>query len=151
MEGPHNYDARRASLYGFKTHRKRCRLDLVLAGKELRVEEKMRIANTLYHLARADFLERTRRYSFLMTLGLIIFLGFAVNNGQIFLRLDGYRGEYNSAWVGSLMSLVVCVVLSLFGFYSHEAVANRAADGGVCERVSKCINEHDVDKLVGQV
>jgi hypothetical protein len=27
---------------------------------------------TIYHLARADFLERTRRYSFLVTLGLII-------------------------------------------------------------------------------
>ncbi len=42
----------------------------------------------LYHLARADFLERTRRYSFLIMLGLALYLGYQVNVGQITLRLE---------------------------------------------------------------
>jgi len=29
----------------------------------------------LYHLARADFLERVRRYSFILTMGISIYLG----------------------------------------------------------------------------
>jgi len=63
--------------------------------------------NALYHLIRADFLERTRRYSFLVMLGLVLYLGYAVNTGQITLSLEGYRGVFNSAWVGSMMTLVV--------------------------------------------
>jgi hypothetical protein len=31
---------------------------------------------TLFHLTRADFLERARRYSFLVTLGLAIFAAY---------------------------------------------------------------------------
>lgn len=45
----------------------------------------------LYHLARADFLERVRRYSFLVTLGLAVYLGYLGTTGQIFLNLGKYQ------------------------------------------------------------
>ena len=36
----------------------------------------MKSARVIYHLARADFLERVRRYSFLVMLGLAALLGY---------------------------------------------------------------------------
>ncbi len=71
----------------------------------------------LYHLVRADFLERVRRYSFLVTLALTVYLAYCCVTGKIVVRLDEYRGVYNSAWVGCLMTLVATTFLTLFGFY----------------------------------
>jgi hypothetical protein len=96
----------------------------------------------LYHLARADFFERVRRFSFLLVLAAVIYLGVLVINGTWFLYLMGgldvsslrYRGEFNSAWIGTLTVLVANNVLSLFGFYL----------------VSDCI-ERDIRTGVGQI
>jgi hypothetical protein len=71
----------------------------------------------LYHLARADFLERLRRYSFLLTMGFALYFGYLAAVGRITLRLGDIRGVYNSAWIGALMALVVATFLSLAGFY----------------------------------
>jgi hypothetical protein len=91
----------------------------------------MSAARILYHLARADFLERTRRYSFLIILGLVLFLGYNVNTGQITLRLEEYRGVFNSAWVGSMMTLVVNFFLGWFGFYLVKNAIQRDDQTGV--------------------
>lgn len=91
----------------------------------------MRTVNILYHLARADFLERTRRYSFLIMLGLVLYLGYLVNIGQITLRLETYRGVFNSAWVGSMMTLVVNFLLGWFGFYLVKNSIARDYETGV--------------------
>lgn len=77
----------------------------------------MSSSRALYHMVRADFLERVRRYSFLLTLGFSIYLGYAVYSGQIILRLDQYRGVNNSAWLGSVIGLVGSLWLTLVGFY----------------------------------
>lgn len=87
--------------------------------------------NALYHLIRADFLERTRRYSFLVMLGLVLWLGYLVNIGQVTLRLDTYRGVFNSAWVGSMMTLVVNFLLGWFGFYLVKNSIARDYETGV--------------------
>ena len=71
----------------------------------------------LYHLVLADFLERVRRYSFLVTLALTVYLAYCCVTGKIVVRLDEYRGVFNSAWVGCAMTLVAATFLSLFGFY----------------------------------
>ncbi|MGA2852455.1 MAG: hypothetical protein ABSE46_25895 [Terracidiphilus sp.] len=71
----------------------------------------------LYHMVRADFLERVRRYSFLLTLGFSVYLGYIVYAGQVTLRLDKYSGINNSAWLGSVIGLVGSVWLTLVGFY----------------------------------
>ncbi len=85
----------------------------------------------LFAMLKADFLERTRRSSFLVTLCLVIYLGYAVNTGQIMLRLDDYRGIYNSAWVGNMMALVITFFLGLIGFYLVKNAVDRDERTGV--------------------
>jgi ABC-type transport system involved in multi-copper enzyme maturation permease subunit len=87
--------------------------------------------NGLYHLVRADFLERTRRHGFLVMLCLVLYLGYLVNSGQVTLRLETYRGVYNSAWVGSMMTLVVNFLLGWFGFYFVKNSIARDYETGV--------------------
>ncbi len=64
----------------------------------------MKPVHVIYHIARADFFERVRRYSFLVMLGLVVFLGYQTAIGNIALELGLYRGEFNSAWVGEIMA-----------------------------------------------
>jgi hypothetical protein len=69
-------------------------------------------------MARADFLERTRRYSFLLMLGVVIWLGYASATGIITLTVSpNYVGETNSAWVGALMTMTAGLFLAWIGFY----------------------------------
>ncbi|MBL8062325.1 MAG: hypothetical protein JNK32_04855 [Anaerolineales bacterium] len=91
----------------------------------------MSFAYKIYHLARADFLERVRRYSFLVMLGAVVFLGYQVAIGNMTLRLDQYRGIFNSAWVGSMMSLISNFFLGWFGFYLIKGSIARDRETGV--------------------
>jgi hypothetical protein len=77
----------------------------------------MNRSRILFHMVRADFLERVRRYTFLLTLLFSVYLGYAVYAGQIILQLGRYRGIPNSAWLGSVVALFASVFLSLIGFY----------------------------------
>jgi len=102
----------------------------------------MKTLRVLYHLALADFFERTRRASFLLTLAAVIYMGVLVNNGTVFFYLISgdlnalafIRGEFNSAWVGTMTVLVTNSFLGLFGFFL----------------VSGCI-ERDIRTGVGQI
>ena len=89
----------------------------------------------LYQLARADFLERIRRYSFLLTLGLTVYVGFtfvpAVDANYVTVALGAYRGVYNSAWIGSMVALMTAVFLSLPGFYLVNNSIDRDRQTGV--------------------
>jgi hypothetical protein len=92
----------------------------------------MNALRVLYHLARADFLERVRRYSFLITLGLTLFLGYAIASGQLTLVVgQQYRGTLNSPWVGGLMAAMVNFFLGLFGFYLVKGSVSRDYETGV--------------------
>ncbi|HEY6271315.1 MAG TPA: hypothetical protein VIX19_04900 [Terriglobales bacterium] len=77
----------------------------------------MKAARVIYHLARADFLERVRRYSFLLTLGFAGLLASGVYRGQIVLTLGHYYGAPNSAWFGAFLAMVATTFLSIVGFY----------------------------------
>jgi len=88
-------------------------------------------ARVLWHLTRADFLERVRRYSFLMTLGLAVYLGYVVSVGQLKLWIDNSRGVYNSPWVGVVMALVINTFLSIAGFYVVKGSVERDRRTGV--------------------
>ena len=77
----------------------------------------MKSIRVIYHLARADFFERLRRYSFLVMLGLAVFLGYQTAIGNVALELGLYRGEFNSAWVGAMMSLIATFFIGWFGFF----------------------------------
>jgi ABC-type transport system involved in multi-copper enzyme maturation permease subunit len=85
----------------------------------------------VYHLARADFLERVRRYSFLIMLGLVVFLGYQAAIGNIYVQVGEYRGEFNSAWVGSMMAIIASFFLSWFGFYLVKGSVARDRETGV--------------------
>jgi hypothetical protein len=78
----------------------------------------MKSARILYHMIRADFLERVRRYSFLVTLAASLYLAYAVAAEKVWIVVGtNYRGVYNSAWIGVLMALCCSTFLSLAGFY----------------------------------
>jgi hypothetical protein len=78
----------------------------------------MNQAHVLYHMVRADFLERARRYSFLLTLAGALYLAYGVATEKVWMVIgDGYRGVYNSAWIGALTAVCCSTFLSLAGFY----------------------------------
>jgi hypothetical protein len=91
----------------------------------------------LWRLARADLLERTRRTSFLVALLFMMVGGWhflpAVAAGYVTINLDGYRGLYNSAWVGASMALLTSTFLSLVGFYLVRGTIDRDRRTGVGE------------------
>jgi ABC-type transport system involved in multi-copper enzyme maturation permease subunit len=91
----------------------------------------MNQARIIYHLARADFFERVRRYSFLIILGAVVFLGYQAAIGNIYIQVGKYRGEFNSAWVGSMMSAIASAFLGWFGFYLVKGSVARDRDTGV--------------------
>lgn len=91
----------------------------------------MKATHVIYHLARADFLERVRRYSFLVMLGLVVFLGYQTAIGNLALELGLYRGEFNSAWVGAMMSLIATFFIGWFGFYLVKGSVARDRVTGV--------------------
>jgi len=85
----------------------------------------MRALRIVYAIARADFLERVRRYSYLITLLFAVYLGYAAGTGRISLRLGDYRGVYTSAWIGAMVSLVATTFISLVGFYIVKNAVDR--------------------------
>jgi ABC-type transport system involved in multi-copper enzyme maturation permease subunit len=91
----------------------------------------MNRARILLYLARADFLERIRQYSFLFVLAATTYLGYSFYRGDVYLELDGYRGLMNSAWAGGMMATSTSLVLSLFGFYLVKNSIERDMRTGV--------------------
>ena len=91
----------------------------------------MNAARVIYHLARADFLERVRRYSFLVMLGLVVLLGYQTAVGNMRLQLGQYRGEFNSAWIGGMMSIIITFFIGWFGFYLVKGSVARDRETGV--------------------
>lgn len=90
---------------------------------------------TLFHLMRADFLERVRRSSFLIVLGLVGYAGylFAPPAGAAYATLvrGWYRPLYNSAGMGNLFGSVTVIFLPLFGFYLIKNTITRDERTGV--------------------
>lgn len=89
----------------------------------------------LLELVRADFLERVRRHSLLVTLGFTIFAAvmFLPPNHARYstLHFAGHRGIYNSEWVGSLIAMLSSTFLGLAGFYLVKNAVERDRRTGV--------------------
>ena len=86
-------------------------------------------AHVLYHMVRADFLERVRRYSFLLTLAGALWVAYGVATEKVWIVVgNGYRGVYNSAWIGVLMTVCCSTFLSLAGFYIVKNSVQRDTD-----------------------
>lgn len=92
-------------------------------------------ARALIQLARADFLERVRRHSFLVTLGITLFSAYMFlppNHARYStLHFAGHRGLYNSAWVGCVISMLSSTFLGLAGFYLVKNAVERDRRTGV--------------------
>lgn len=95
----------------------------------------MTTLRTIFHLALADFLERSRRYSFLIMLGMTIFVAYLYlppsSADYLTLGLGNYRGEYNSAWVGGSVAVLCSALLSLPAFYLVKNAIERDEKTGV--------------------
>jgi hypothetical protein len=92
----------------------------------------MNALHVLYHMVRADFLERARRYSFLVVLGATVYLGYLVASGRFTVWLGStHRGVYNSAWVGVLMTMPTLFFMLFAGFYVVKNTLERDRRTGV--------------------
>ena len=94
-----------------------------------------RLLRTLYHLTRADFLERIRRYSFLIVLALTVCAGYLFvppeGAGYLVLFVGLKRGIYNSAWIGLMFGFIAASHLALLGFYLVKNAVERDRQTGV--------------------
>jgi hypothetical protein len=92
-------------------------------------------ARVLPALAVADFLERTRRPAYLATLAAAVVLGYLalppVGSLWVVMNAGGYRGEYNSAWVGTVAALSGALWLMGAGFYVVRSAIARDRQTGV--------------------
>jgi hypothetical protein len=75
----------------------------------------------LYHLMLADFLERIRRYGFVVVLVATALVGYSmvpsIDAPYNAFAIGPHRPFYSSAWVGTVFGLVVSTMVSLLGFY----------------------------------
>ena len=95
----------------------------------------MKGLRVLYHIVRADFYERFRRYNVLIIIGLAIFLTILYlppqGVGRLSFNVGGYRGIYNSAWVGATVTVLIVIFISLPGFYLVKNAISRDERTGV--------------------
>ena len=87
--------------------------------------------NTIAALARADVLERVRRYGFLVLTGLVLWLGYGAYQGSVQVRLNDFVGHWNSAWAGGMMAMIANTFLSLCGFWFVKNAVDRDERTGV--------------------
>ncbi len=95
----------------------------------------------VYHLARADFLERVRRYGFLValfaTVGFTYLCLPAVDSiAWLYLNLGNGRPLYNSAWIGLAVTKLMGEFFPLFGFYLVKNTLERDRRTGVGEIIA---------------
>ena len=95
----------------------------------------MRPLRILFHMMKADYLERVRRYNFLITILVSIFIVFkfvpASNENYLTLSLNDIRGIYNSAWIGSTIATLASMLLSLPAFFLVKNAIERDVQTGV--------------------
>ncbi|AUS09226.1 hypothetical protein C1X05_10590 [Laceyella sacchari] len=74
-----------------------------------------------FTIIRTEMLRQIRSYPFMITLALIIFMGYALvptsDAGYTILHTGGVRGIYNSAWLSAMATVASATLLWLFGFY----------------------------------
>ena len=89
----------------------------------------MTMMRALYHLARADMLERVRRSSFLVLVGTTVYLGYLcvpkADASYQSMSLQGARGIYNSPWVGAMFGIVISTLGALVAFYPIKNAVTR--------------------------
>jgi hypothetical protein len=94
----------------------------------------------IYHLTRADFIERIRRLSFLIVLAITVGAGYlfvpSEDAGYRVLQLGVYRGIYNSPWIGLMFGLITALHLPLVGFFLVKNAVEHDRRTGVGEIIA---------------
>ncbi|OKS84831.1 ABC transporter permease [Mucilaginibacter polytrichastri] len=75
----------------------------------------------IYSIIKADYLQRTRSYAFLVTLAITVYVAYLFvplpTANYTTLSMPGYKGAFNSAWVGYVSAMMTTIMLSLYGFF----------------------------------
>ncbi len=75
----------------------------------------------IFSIIKYDYLQRTRSYTFLITLCVSIAISYTFipspNANYSTIRVAGYIGYYNAAWFGYVTTVMSCTFLCLIGFY----------------------------------
>ena len=86
-------------------------------------------------IVKADFIERTRSYGFLITIAISLLFAYVfvphANAKYAVVMISGYRGIYNSAWIGSTVAMSLMTVLFLFGYFLVKNAIDRDSRTGV--------------------
>lgn len=98
------------------------------------------MTGALAAVAMADFRDRSRRPSFLVTVLGAVALGYVavppVSATYAMVKVGSFRGLYDSAYVGMLLAMIGSLWLPLFGFYVVRSSIARDISTGVGETLS---------------
>lgn len=90
---------------------------------------------TIAHTLRADLRERLRRPAFLVVVALTAIASFAFappsDAAYTIIDLGGYRGVYNAAWVGAMLTILLTQFVGLLGFFYVRGSIAYDIDSGV--------------------
>jgi hypothetical protein len=92
-------------------------------------------ARTLAAIAVADFRDRVRRPAYLVTVLGAVALGYLAappgTSDYAMFKVGGFRGMYNSSYLGTLLALVGALWLALGGFYVVKNAITKDTSSGV--------------------
>lgn len=87
------------------------------------------------NIIKADFLQRTRSYSFLITLLVSVYIAYTFIPGYdshySTVRVNNFVGRNNSAWIGHVTAIMASTFLWLIGFYLVNDSIKRDKETGV--------------------
>ncbi|MEP7108643.1 MAG: hypothetical protein ABI760_11685 [Ferruginibacter sp.] len=96
--------------------------------------------NSYKSIIKADYLQRTRSYGFLVTLLVSVCLAYtfvpATGANYSTVRVGNFIGENNAAWIGHVTAIMASTFLWLFGYYLVNNGIKRDIDTGVGQIVA---------------
>ncbi|MEP7267701.1 MAG: hypothetical protein ABI844_08730 [Saprospiraceae bacterium] len=91
--------------------------------------------SSLHSIIKADYLQRTRSYIFLITMLVSVAMAYTlvppVGAQYSTVRIGDYIGENNSAWIGHVTAIMASIFLWLIGFYLVNNGIKRDRESGV--------------------
>jgi hypothetical protein len=87
------------------------------------------------NIIKADYLQRSRSYVFLITLLVSVYVAYTFipgyNSGYTTVRIGNYVGKNNSAWIGHVTAIMASTFLWIIGFYLVNNGIKRDKETGV--------------------
>jgi len=95
------------------------------------------MSNITFNIFRADLKNRIRRHNFMLSLVCMSILTFfffpPLNSGYQTLVVHGYRGVYNSAWMGETLAMLNILFLPAICFYLIKNAVEQDRNNRICE------------------